>query len=136
MIVEDDENDLIFIRRSLVKARITNPIIIARDGADALDILLDGTQPLDALPAVILLDVKLPRVDGVEVLAQLRAAERTRTLPVVMLTSSDEQEDLVRSYQLGVNSYVRKPIDFVKFQELVGHLGLYWTLINRNPREL
>jgi len=135
MIVEDDENDLLLMQRSLMKARITNPITIARDGVDALNILLDAEPPLPALPTVVLLDVKLPRVDGVEVLARLRAAERTRTLPVVMLTSSDEQEDLVRSYKLGVNSYVRKPIDFIKFQEVIGHLGLYWTLINRMPRE-
>jgi two-component system response regulator len=133
LIVEDDDNDLVLIRRSLQKARVSNLISVARDGVEALDMLLDGPAPLAELPMVVLLDVKLPRVDGLEVLQRLRSDARTRTLPVVMLTSSDEQEDLLRSYQLGVNSYVRKPIDFAQFQEMVGILGLYWSLINRTP---
>ena len=133
LIVEDDDNDLVLIRRSLHKARITNPIVTARDGVDALELLLDGPGLLPQLPIVILLDVKLPRVDGLEVLQRVRQDKRTLALPVVMLTSSDEQEDLLRSYELGVNSYVRKPIEFVKFQETVGQLGLYWSLINRRP---
>ena len=97
MVVEDDENDLVLIERSFRKARITNPITIARDGVAALNILLDGPTPLARLPAVVLLDVKLPRVDGMEVLERLRREGRTRLLPVVMLTSSDEQEDMLRS---------------------------------------
>jgi CheY-like chemotaxis protein len=134
LIVEDDDNDLLLIRRSLVKARISNPILEARDGVEALDILLHGPSPLMALPAVVLLDVKLPRIDGIEVLRQLRAHSRTRTLPIVMVTSSDEQEDLLRSYDSGANSYVRKPIELAEFQEMVGQIGLYWALINRKPR--
>lgn len=134
LIVEDDDNDLLLIRRSLQKARVGNQIMIARDGVEALRVLLDGPAPLPDLPTVVLLDVKLPLVDGLEVLKRIRGEERTRALPVVMLTSSDEQEDLLRSYQLGVNSYVRKPIDFTRFQETVAQLGLYWALINRTPR--
>lgn len=133
LIVEDDDNDVALIERSLRKARVTNELVLARDGVEALDLLLDGPSPLPGLPMVVLLDVKLPRVDGLEVLRRIRGAARTRSLPVVMLTSSDEQEDLLRSYELGVNSYVRKPIEFVKFQETVGQLGLYWSLINRRP---
>jgi len=134
LIVEDDDNDLLLIKRGLQKARISNPIHVARDGADALQLLLDGPAPLRPLPIVVLLDMKLPFVDGLEVLERLRSAERTKTLPVVILTSSDEQEDLLRSYKLGVNSYVRKPIDFSKFQDTIGQVGLYWSLINRVPQ--
>jgi CheY-like chemotaxis protein len=134
LIVEDDENDIILIQRSLRRARVSNPVIVVHDGAEALELLLQGSPPLPDLPTVMLLDVKMPRVDGLEVLQRVRADARTRALPVVMLTSSDEQEDLLTSYQLGVNSYVRKPIDFARFQETVGQLGLYWTLINRVPR--
>jgi CheY-like chemotaxis protein len=134
LIVEDDDNDLTLIRRALAKARIGNPLRFARDGAEALAMLLDGPGLLAESPLVVLLDVKLPRVDGLEVLQRLRAEPRTRLLPVVILTSSDEQEDLLRSYALGVNSYVRKPIDFTQFQDTVGQLGLYWALINRLPR--
>jgi two-component system response regulator len=135
MIVEDDDNDLLLIQRSLHKARIDNLIIVARDGVEALEFLLDGAPPLACLPMVVLLDIKLPRMDGLEVLQRLRSESRTRSLPVVLLTSSDEQEDLVRGYQFGVNSYVRKPIEFRHFQETVATLGLYWTLINRFPHE-
>jgi CheY-like chemotaxis protein len=133
LIVEDDDNDLLLIKRGLHKARISNAIHVARDGAEALDLLLDGPAPLPHLPIVVLLDMKLPRVDGTEVLERLRADPRTKTLPIVILTSSDEQEDLLRSYKLGVNSYVRKPIDFIQFQETIASIGLYWSLINRVP---
>jgi two-component system response regulator len=134
LIVEDDDNDLLLIKRGLQKARISNVIHVARDGAEALDLLLDGPAPLPHLPIVVLLDMNLPMVDGLEVLTRLRADARTKTLPIVILTSSDEQEDLLRSYQLGVNSYVRKPIDFVQFQDTISHVGLYWSLINRVPQ--
>lgn len=134
LIVEDDDNDLLLIRRALVKARVGNPLHIAKDGAEALAMLLDGPNLLAEPPLVVLLDVKMPRVDGLEVLQRLRANPHTKMLPVVILTSSDEQEDLLRSYSLGVNSYVRKPIDFLQFQNTVGQLGLYWALINRLPR--
>ena len=133
LIVEDDDNDLLLIKRGLQRARISNAILVARDGAEALDLLLDGPAPLPHLPIVVLLDMKLPRVDGLEVLARLRGAARTKTLPVVIMTSSDEQEDLFKSYALGVNSYVRKPIDFIQFQETIAQIGLYWSLINRIP---
>jgi CheY-like chemotaxis protein len=133
LIVEDDDNDLLLIKRGLQKARISNTIHVARDGPEALDLLLDGPAPLPHMPIVVLLDMKLPRVDGLEVLARLRGDARTKTLPVVILTSSDEQEDLLRSYNLGVNSYVRKPINFNQFQEIIGQVGLYWSLINRVP---
>ena len=134
LIVEDDDNDLILIQRSLHKARVTNPLFIARDGVEALEFLLDGPSKMVELPIVVLLDVKLPKVDGLEVLQRIRSDSRTATLPVVMLTSSDEQEDLLKSYQLGVNSYVRKPIDFTLFQDMVAQIGLYWALINRIPQ--
>jgi two-component system response regulator len=133
LIVEDDDNDLVLIQRSLQKARVTNVILVARDGVEALDLLLDGPPPLAEVPIVVLLDVKLPRVDGLEVLQRIRGDARTRTLPVVLLTSSDQQEDVLRGYALGVNSYVRKPIDFAQFQDMVGQVGLYWALINRIP---
>jgi two-component system response regulator len=134
LIVEDDDNDLMLIQRSLTRARIGNPLAIARDGVEALQFLMDGPETLNPLPIVVLLDVKLPRIDGLEVLQRIRANERTRTLPVVMLTSSDEQEDLMRGYELGVNSYSRKPIEFAQFQDTVAQVGLYWALINRVPR--
>jgi two-component system response regulator len=134
LIIEDDDNDLFLIKKGLQNARISNALHIARDGVEALDLLLDGPAPLPHLPIVVLLDMKLPRVDGLEVLERLRGDARTKTLPIVILTSSDEQEDLLRSYKLGVNSYVRKPIDFSQFQETIGKIGLYWSLINRIPQ--
>jgi two-component system response regulator len=134
MIVEDDENDLLLIQRALIKARVSNGTRIARDGAEALLLLLDGPVPLPALPLLVLLDLKLPRVDGLEVVARLRSEARTRTLPIVILSSSSEQEDVIRGYRLGANSYVRKPIDFVQFQDTVGRLGLYWSVINCLPQ--
>jgi two-component system response regulator len=133
LVVEDDDNDLLLIKRGLQKARISNTLRVARDGVEALELLLDGPAPLPHLPIVVLLDMKLSRVDGLEVLERLRGDARTKTLPIVILTSSDEQEDLIRSYALGVNSYVRKPIDFTRFQEIIGNIGLYWSLINRIP---
>jgi two-component system, response regulator len=129
-LVEDNADDEALILRALKKSNIRNEILVARDGAEALDRLLDDESPL---PGLILLDLKLPKVDGLEVLQRLRANERTRLLPVVILTSSDEQEDVAKSYKLGVNSYVRKPVEFGAFAETVGKLGLYWLLINEIP---
>jgi CheY-like chemotaxis protein len=134
LLVEDDSDDLELMRRALTKAKVTNRIDVVRDGEAALEFLFgetpDGNR-LNQLPALILLDLKLPKIDGLEVLKHLRAFEETKLLPIVMLTSSDEQEDILKSYRLGVNSYVRKPVDFVKFSETVGQLGLYWMLVNR-----
>jgi two-component system response regulator len=134
LVVEDDADDLALIQRALRKARMNNTTVVARDGAEALQLLLDGPVRMEPLPLVVFLDIKLPRVDGLEVLARIRSDIRTKTLPVVILTSSDEQEDLLRSYDLGANSFVRKPIQFVLFQKTVAEVGLYWLLINRNPR--
>jgi len=134
LIVEDDPDDLELIQRALRKARVNNVTAVARDGEEALRLLLDGPDRLESLPLVVFLDIKLPRIDGLEVLTQVRSSTRTKTLPVVILTSSDEQEDLLRSYDLGANSFVRKPIEFAAFQKTVAEVGLYWLLINRNPR--
>jgi two-component system, response regulator len=136
LLVEDNADDELLALRALRQAHIANEIAVAADGVEALDYLL-GTgkhagQP-PHLPAVVLLDLKLPRVDGLEVLQRLRANERTRLLPVVVLTSSSEERDIVESYRLGANSYVRKPVDFDQFVEAVRQLGLYWLVINEPP---
>ena len=125
-LVEDNPDDERLTLRALRKGRLTNPIQVARDGEEALELLLNS----DALPSVVLLDLKLPKVDGLEVLQQLRDNERTRLLPVVILTSSNEQRDIVESYNLGANSYVRKPVDFQELTDAVYQLGLYWAIIN------
>ncbi|NOU17532.1 MAG: response regulator [Bacteroidales bacterium] len=137
LLVEDNLDDVDLTLRALKKNNITNEVIVAYDGAEALDFLF-GTgkyadRDLSIMPTVILLDLKLPRVDGLEVLRQLRANELTKLLPVVILTSSKEEQDIVNGYSLGVNSYVRKPVDFNQFAEAVSHLGLYWLLINEVP---
>ncbi len=136
LLVEDNPDDELLTIRALKNANVTNEIVVARDGAEALDYIF-GTGacaergPLT--PAIILLDIKLPKLDGLEVLERIRGDERTRLLPVVMLTSSDEERDVVRSYELGVNSYVRKPVEFGAFSEAVKRLGLYWLLLNEPP---
>lgn len=135
--VEDDPNDLELTLRCLRKHRIANRIHVARDGQEALDFLFgsaagDGPRP-PFRPKLILLDLKLPKVDGLEVLRRLREDQRTRTVPVVMLTSSREERDLVASYELGVNSYIVKPVEFDKFSEAVERLSFYWALLNRAP---
>ena len=136
-LVEDNADDEELTMRALRKKNVSNEVVIARDGAEALAYLLgseDGHQAEpNPLPAVILLDLKLPKVDGLEVLRRLRASERTKRIPVVVLTSSREEQDVLRSYDLGANSYIRKPVDFVEFAEAVSHLGLYWLLLNENP---
>ncbi len=136
LLVEDNPDDEALTLRALKNANVTNKIVVARDGAEALDYIF-GTGacaergPLT--PAIILLDIKLPKLDGLQVLERIRGDERTRLLPVVMLTSSDEERDVVRSYELGVNSYVRKPVEFDAFSEAVKRLGLYWLLLNEPP---
>jgi two-component system, response regulator len=137
LLVEDNPRDEELTLLALESSRIANPVVVAHDGVEALDYLF-GTGPYEGrdtsdLPQVVLLDLKLPRIDGLEVLARLRADARTALLPVVILTSSDEESDLLRSYELHVNSYIRKPVDFVQFNEVVGQLGLYWLVLNRAP---
>lgn len=130
LLVEDNDDDVQLTRRALEKAHIGNPLIVVRDGAAALEYLFDDNLPH---PCLILLDINLPKLDGHEVLKRLRANARTKLLPVVMLTTSDEESDRLRSYSLGCNSYVRKPVDFARFVEAVKQLGLYWIILNRPP---
>lgn len=134
MLVEDNPDDEQLTRRALAKNNITNDLVVAHDGVEALDFLF-ATGPhagrdTRETPQVILLDLKLPRIDGLEVLRRLRADDRTRLLPVVILTSSREDRDLIDGYSLGANSYVRKPVDFSQFLEAARQLGLYWLLLN------
>jgi len=133
-LVEDNPDDEALTLRALKKNNIGNQVVVARDGAEALDFLLGRGQyegrDLNIMPQLILLDLKLPKVDGLEVLRQLRANERTSLLPVVILTSSNEEHDLLKGYGLGANSYVRKPVDFNQFTEAVRQLGLYWLVLN------
>jgi len=134
LLVEDNPDDEALTLRALKKNNILNEIIVARDGVEALDFIFGtGTfagRDVRDLPQVILLDLKLPRVNGFEVLTKIRADERTKLLPVVILTSSREEQDLAKGYGLGANSYVRKPVDFNQFFEAVGQLGLYWLVLN------
>jgi DNA-binding response OmpR family regulator len=134
-LVEDNEDDIELTMRAFKEANIANKVIIARDGAEALEYLLgDGSEDRD-VPAVILLDLKLPKVDGLEVLQRLRDNERTQLVPVVILTSSTEERDMINGYKLGANSYIRKPVDFIQFSEAVKQLGLYWLVLNESPPE-
>ncbi len=136
LLVEDNPDDETLTLRALRQNHISNEVIVAHDGVEALE-YLHGATPAGgddrALPEVVLLDLKLPKVDGFEVLRRIRADERTKLLPVVILTSSDEDQDLVTSYRLGANSYVRKPVEFGEFATAVQQLGLYWLLINESP---
>ncbi len=138
LLVEDNPQDLELTQRALAKARLTNHIEVARDGAEALDfIFCEGAhagRKLENGPKVILLDLKLPKVDGLEVLKRIKDDERTKAIPVVMLTSSREQSDLVESYRLGVNSYIVKPVDFEGFARAIQNLGMYWLLLNESPK--
>ncbi|HNA30985.1 MAG TPA: response regulator [Thiobacillaceae bacterium] len=136
LLVEDNPDDEALTLHALESNKIGNVVQVARNGVEALDYLFRtgphaGTQA--ELPTVVLLDIKLPKIDGLEVLRRIRADERTRLLPVVLLTSSDEEEDRLRGYALGANSYVRKPVDFDDFIQAAGQLGLYWLLLNRPP---
>jgi CheY-like chemotaxis protein len=137
LLAEDNPTDEKLTIRAFKKSGLTNEIVVVRDGAEVLDYLFGtGTfQDRDAgvLPAVLLLDLKLPRLDGLAVLERIRADERTRTLPVVILTASKEAEDIARSYALGANAYVRKPVDFGEFAEAARALGLFWMLLNVPP---
>jgi two-component system response regulator len=137
LVVEDDPDDEELTLRALKKVNLANDIVVVRDGAEALDYLFaDGKyagRDAGDTPAVVLLDLKLPKVEGMEVLKRIRENGPNRLVPVVILTSSDEQRDLVESYRLGANSYVRKPVDFDQFMKAVEELGLYWLLLNEPP---
>jgi CheY-like chemotaxis protein len=137
LLVEDNPDDELLTLRALKRNHILNEIVVVRDGAEALDYLFgDGEyapKDVGAVPQVILLDLKLPKVDGLEVLRRIRTDERTKILPVVVLTSSDEAQDIVDSYDLGANSYIRKPVDFARFVEAIGQIGLYWLVLNQPP---
>lgn len=137
LLVEDNPDDVQLTLRALKKSNIMNEIIVAQDGVEALDYLF-GTgkfsgRDMSLMPQLILLDLKMPKMDGLEVLLRIRADERTKLLPVVVLTTSSEDIDRIESYKLGANSYVRKPVDFNQFAEAVNQLGLYWLVLNEGP---
>jgi two-component system response regulator len=137
LIVEDNPDDEEFTLRALHRAKVTNEIVVTRDGSEALDYLFGtgahaGRDPAVS-PAVVLLDLKLPKLSGIDVLRRMRAEEATRYTPVVVLTSSSEEEDMLRSYASGANSYVRKPVEFADFANAVAQLGVYWLLLNEPP---
>ena len=137
LLVEDNPDDEALTVRALKKNNIVNDVVIARDGAQALEYVFctgaHAGRDIEKQPALVLLDLKLPKVDGHEVLRRLRGDSRTRRMPVVVLTSSKEEQDLITSYNHGVNSYIRKPVDFTQFTEAVRQLGLYWLVLNETP---
>lgn len=133
LLVEDNPDDEELTLRALKKNNIMNEVRVARDGQQALDYFFGPGAENNPEPSVVLLDLKLPKVDGLEVLRRIRADERTKTQPVVILTSSKEEPDLLAGYRLGVNSYIRKPVDFIQFMEAVKQLGLYWLVLNECP---
>ena len=137
LLVEDNPDEITLTLRTLKKNRILNDVVIAHDGSEALD-YLHGKGPhagreTAELPVLVMLDLKLPKISGLEVLKSIRADTRTRLMPVVVLTSSDEEQDLIQSYRLGANSYVRKPVDFTMFSEAMRQLALYWLILNQAP---
>jgi CheY-like chemotaxis protein len=138
LLVEDNPNDIELTLRALKKRNLANKVHVVKDGAEALEFIFGtGTYAehnINHIPKVILLDLKLPKVDGLEVLRKVKSDERTKIIPVVVLTSSKEESDLVESYKLGANSYITKPVDFDKFAQTVSEMGLYWLLVNQPPR--
>lgn len=134
LLVEDNPDDEALALRALKKNNIVNEVVVARDGAEALDYLFGtgahAARDTSLMPQVVLLDLKLPKIDGIEVLRCIRADERTRNLPVVILTSSREEQDLINGYESHANSYIRKPVDFAQFTEAVRHIGMYWLVLN------
>lgn len=137
LLVEDNPSDVDLTRRAFERKRILNPLVVAEDGQEALDYLLctgpHAGRSADTDPALILLDINLPKVSGLDVLRRIRSEARTKHLPVTMLTTSKEEQDLVASYDLCANSYIRKPVDFTQFAEVIGQLGLYWLVLNQVP---
>jgi two-component system response regulator len=137
LLVEDNPDDEELTLRALHQNNIMNKVDVAHDGAEALDYLFcqgaHKARDPSQIPAIVMLDLKLPKVDGLEVLRRIRADERTRLMPVVILTSSKEEQDLIKGYSLGANSYIRKPVDFKQFVNTVGQLGLYWLVLNEAP---
>jgi two-component system response regulator len=137
LLVEDNPDDEALTLRAFRKNNVTNEVVVTRDGAQALDYLFGtgayASRDITLLPQVVILDLKLPKIDGLEVLRRLRASPQTKLLPVVILTSSNEERDLLEGYGLGANSYVRKPVDFSQFLDAVRQLGLYWLLLNERP---
>ena len=140
LLVEDNPDDEMLTIRALKKNNILNEVVVARDGVEALNFLFaegeHADRDISQQPQVILLDLKLPKIDGLDVLKRIRADERTRLLPVVILTTSNEQRDIIASYELGANSYIRKPVDFDQFMEAVRQLGLYWLVLNEMPADM
>jgi len=136
LLVEDNPSDVELMRRALQKSHIATKLIVAEDGQEALDYLFDSDPLTSAnkneLPALVLLDLKLPKVDGLQVLHRIRTDERTSHLPVVILTTSSEEQDITQSYDLGANSYIRKPVDFKQFVDATQYLGLYWLVMNES----
>lgn len=137
LLVEDNPDDEALTLRALKKNNIANEVVVARDGAEALDFLFatgsHANRDLSRMPGLILLDLNLPKVGGLEVLRRLRGDARTKLIPVVILTSSKEDQDIASGYELGCNSYVRKPVDFTQFVQATGHLGMYWLVLNELP---
>lgn len=137
LLVEDNPSDVSLTRRALVKNAISNPLVVAEDGQEALDYIFCNseysTRNINDLPVLILLDLKLPKIDGLEVLRRIRADPRIRRIPVVILSSSDQQDDISAGYDCGANSYIRKPVNFIDFAETIKQLGLYWLIINEPP---
>ena len=137
LLVEDNPDDEALTLRAFRKNKIMNEVVVARDGAEALDYLYGSGshagRDMSVMPELILLDLKLPKVDGLEVLERIRADDRTRVIPVVLLTSSREEQDLIEGYSLGANSYIRKPVDFTQFMEAIRQVGMYWLVLNVPP---
>jgi DNA-binding response OmpR family regulator len=135
LLIEDNPSDVDLTKRALQKSHVANDMLIAEDGQEACDVLFGNgkTGAIKDLPAVVLLDLKLPKLDGLEVLKRIRSNERTKLLPVVILTSSKAEKDIINSYKLGANSYIQKPVDFNQFVEAIKNLGLYWLVLNEPP---
>jgi len=137
LLIEDNPDDELLTLRAFKKNNIVNDVVVARDGAEALDYLFcqgsHASREASAMPELILLDLKLPKIDGLEVLKCIKADDRTKLIPVVILTSSREEQDITNGYSLGANSYIRKPVDFFQFTEAIRQLGMYWLVLNINP---